>query len=107
MKELPIRAVAALVFSAALLLTVSVTVRGEDGEHRKRRGPPPEAIAACAELAEGSACGFEGRRGDSLTGSCFAPPREDAALACRPAGGRPRDRGERDISDDTQALQEE
>ena len=57
-----------------------------------RGGPPPEAIDACTDLSEGDACTFEGRRGDSLTGVCFAPPGEEK-LACKPEGGPPEERG--------------
>ena len=57
-----------------------------------RGGPPPEAIDACADLSDRDACTFEGRRGDSVTGVCFTPPREEE-LACRPEGGPPNERG--------------
>lgn len=59
-----------------------------------RGGPPPEAIDACADLSDGDACTFEGRRGDSVIGVCFTPPREEE-LACRPEGGPPNERGGR------------
>ncbi|GAB5414993.1 MAG: hypothetical protein Cons2KO_25960 [Congregibacter sp.] len=75
-------------------LAASLTAAEEDENRRQRRGPPPEAIEACAELAEGSACAFTGRRGEA-SGVCFAPPREDAVLACAPEGG-PRRRHDRD-----------
>lgn len=48
------------------------------------RGPPPEAIEACLNLAEGDACSFEGRRGEAVEGQCFKPPRTEKLLACRP-----------------------
>ncbi|WP_414981672.1 hypothetical protein [Congregibacter sp.] len=67
---------------------------GEDRQKGKRRGPPPEAIEACANQSEGQACSFTGRRGD-MTGVCFAPPKEDAVLACAP-GGRPPGHRERE-----------
>ena len=50
------------------------------GGNGERQGPPPQAIAACQGKASGAACSFVGRRGDELTGTCFAPP-------SRPAGG--------------------
>ncbi|WP_439106132.1 hypothetical protein [Congregibacter sp.] len=79
-------------------ISANVAAQQEDGENRsqgKRRGPPPEALEACANLSEGEVCGFTGRHGD-MTGVCFAPPKEDAALACAPEGGPPkhRERGE-------------
>ena len=47
----------------------------------ERRGPPPEALAACKALAAGAACQFTSPRG-AESGSCFAP--EGKPLACRP-----------------------
>lgn len=56
-----------------------------------RRGPPPEAIAACEGQSEGAACSFETPRGDTLEGTCGQSSRGDQ-IACRPAnaprGGR-------------------
>lgn len=53
-----------------------------------RGGPPPEAVEACVNLAEGDACSFEGRRGETLEGQCVLPPRgEEDVLACLPEGG--------------------
>jgi hypothetical protein len=71
--------------------------QGGSGGRGRRRGPPPEAIAACNGKASGAACTFTGRRGETLTGTCFAPSRRAASgtgaaaggppLACRPARG--------------------
>lgn len=60
----------------------------EGDERRGHRGPPPEALEACAAQIEGDACSFEGRRGESLQGVCFVP--RDGELACRPEGAPPR-----------------
>ena len=77
------------------LLTVltACAANAEPGSERGgRRGPPPEALEACAAQSEGSTCSFSGRNGEELTGSCFAPPQGDGDLACRPdnapSGGR-------------------
>lgn len=80
---LPLVVIAAI---AASVFASSLAIGEEDEARQKRRGPPPEAIEACAELAEGSACAFTGRRGD-MNGVCFAPPRDEAVLACAPEGG--------------------
>lgn len=48
----------------------------------ERRGPPPEALAACKSLASGDACSFSGPQGN-VAGTCFAP-QQGLALACRP-----------------------
>jgi hypothetical protein len=52
----------------------------------RRRGPPPEAIAACADAREGDACAFDGPPG-RLEGQCRVV--RDGSLACVPAGHRP------------------
>ena len=51
---------------------------------RGRRGPPPQAIEACAESEEGAACSFEGRRGNA-EGTCTTCPRTEG-LVCTPEG---------------------
>jgi hypothetical protein len=58
----------------------------------KRRGPPPpEAIEACTEQSEGSACSFSGHQGD-VSGICIVPPHEQEELVCAPEGGPPKNR---------------
>jgi hypothetical protein len=54
----------------------------------ERRGPPPEAIAACEDQSEGDACSVE-FRGRTVEGTCMAGPNGDEPLACMPEGGRP------------------
>lgn len=80
----------------ALTMTAAFAAKGE------RRGPPAEAVEACANQEAGTACTFTSRRGDALTGVCSTPPRaEDGVLACKPEGGRgPRGRGPRGGSED-------
>jgi hypothetical protein len=70
------------VMCLTLATTTSQGVAGDrpDG----RRGPPPQAIEACANLSEGDACTFDGRNDEELTGVCFAP--SEAELACKPEG---------------------
>jgi hypothetical protein len=57
-----------------------------DQQSGERRGPPPEAIAACADHTEGVSCSFTGHRGE-ITGSCFVPPKDEEELVCAPEGG--------------------
>ena len=64
--------------------------RTERGERGQRRGPPAEAVEACAQARSGDACSFTSPRGD-VTGTCWAPD-DDAPLACKPERGQ---RGER------------
>ena len=44
------------------------------GGGQQHKGPPPEAIEACRGKSAGTACSFTGRNGESLGGTCFAPP---------------------------------
>lgn len=55
-----------------------------DDRGDKRRGPPPEAFEACAELASGDSCEMVGRRGEDLLGTCIVPRDDDEALVCMP-----------------------
>ncbi len=55
-----------------------------------RKGPRPEAVAACKSLAAAQACTFEAPRG-TVNGTCIA--REGKPLACRPSDAPPRGEG--------------
>ena len=70
----------------ALFTTLSLSNTNAKPEHR---GPPPEAIEACADKIEGDACSFISPRNDDIEGSCIIPPRDEASLVCAPAGGPP------------------
>jgi hypothetical protein len=50
---------------------------------QQRRGPPPEALAACKSLTAGQACSVT-MGSNTIKGTCWAP--EGKPLACRPAG---------------------
>lgn len=50
--------------------------RGGSSERGERRGPPPEAFEACADLAEAAVCEVQTRRGDLLPGQCRVPRRQ-------------------------------
>lgn len=49
-----------------------------------RQSPPPEALAACANLSQGAECSFQGRD-RTVNGTCITPPNLDQ-LACAPQG---------------------
>ncbi|MEM7084254.1 MAG: hypothetical protein AAF465_16105 [Pseudomonadota bacterium] len=74
--------------TTALIIAASIVapqaLAGEDGERKKRRGPPPVAIEACSGLAEGTQCSFIGRRGQERQGTCVIPARNQEILACKP-----------------------
>jgi hypothetical protein len=78
-----------LTLVAFALVTANNQVVANEGREG-RRGPPPEAIASCANLSAGDACKFTGRRDEQLNGVCFAPP--EPRLACRPHGHEDRNR---------------
>lgn len=73
---------------AVLGLTMTLGVVGlASAQDRERRGPPPEALAACEDKSEGDACSVE-FRGRTIEGTCKSGPSDDDALACMPEGGR-------------------
>ncbi|MEM9208276.1 MAG: hypothetical protein AAGA61_03440 [Pseudomonadota bacterium] len=80
----------AIVMATAMLFAgAAVAQDNERGQRNgERRGPPPEAVEACAAATDGDPCSFEGRRGESLEGTCDGP--DDRPLACRPANAPPR-----------------
>jgi hypothetical protein len=81
----------ALIIFAVFLQLSSIAVAEDGGERRRgRRGPPPEAVAACTDAQEGTSCSFIGRRDDSVSGTCEFK-RDD--FVCVPEGHR--ERGER------------
>jgi hypothetical protein len=41
-----------------------------DNQNGDRQGPPPEAITACEGMSAGDSASFEGKEGDSVTGTC-------------------------------------
>lgn len=61
------------------------TAMANDSQRPDRRGPPPEAIEACAALSENDTCTFSSPRGDA-EGMCVVAP-NDGSLACKPEGG--------------------
>src|SRR5262245_18697064 len=69
---------------AALLSIAGARDASAEGE-RPRRGPPPEAIAACEDLEQCDACSVTHDE-RTLVGTCEETP--DGELACRPEGGR-------------------
>lgn len=73
--------------TATILAQQSAPRGGGNGAGR----PPREAMEACAEQSSGSACGFIGRDGQKIPGTCSAPE-ANVPLACTPAD-RPQNRG--------------
>lgn len=77
--------VAAMLTSAAWAHTASAD---DASAPQGRKGPRPEALAACQSLSSGQVCSFEAPRG-VVKGTCAAP--EGKPLACRPSDMPPRE----------------
>ena len=75
-----------------LLAGAAAADNSSEKQRGERRGPPQVAVEACAAAVEGDPCSFQGRRGNTLEGSCAS--RDDKPLACRPDGHGKRDRPE-------------
>jgi hypothetical protein len=65
MKSGPVAALLGLV-----LVSASCAANEGRGDREQRRAPPPEAIEACADKAEGDTVSFETPRGDTVSGTC-------------------------------------
>ena len=55
---------------------------GQQGNMRRRGGPPHEALNTCQNMSSGASCSFEGHNG-TMSGTCFAP-NDSLPLACKP-----------------------
>ena len=87
-----------LIALAAVTFISGATYAQSDQESNPRsehRGPPPVAFEVCSSSVQGDPCSFEGRHGDTLQGNCDTPP-EQTALACKPEGGPPKNKLERE-----------
>jgi len=88
-----------LLMALTLCFTAAATpwaVADTNGQDRgARRGPPQEAFSACASQTEQAQCSFNGRRGETVSGSCLVPRSGDSGLVCVPADGPPRHDQER------------
>jgi hypothetical protein len=74
----------------ATLLIAGAAYAESDQENQPRRGhrgPPEVALEACSNSVQGDPCSFEGRRGNTVEGTCEAP--DEKPLACKPEGGPP------------------
>lgn len=77
---------------ATIALPHSPLLQAHENSSGQRKGPPSQAIEACAGKAAGTACNFTGRNGEQRHGNCFQPPQRQVneatapalPLACRP-----------------------
>ena len=74
------------VIALSLILSAASSVAlASGGERGERRGPPPEAIEACASLSLGQACSFTSpRHNKEVSGLCVLRKDDDSQLACKP-----------------------
>jgi hypothetical protein len=55
----------------------------------QRMGPPQEALDACSGHGSGDSCNFEGKRGDTVSGTCGSVRGADKGqLVCMPSNNR-------------------
>lgn len=77
----------ASMFCVTALASHAEPVEAQDqaDNDRKRRKPPRQAMEACENASNGDTCSFEGREGESVSGTCHRPPGDTSKpLACRP-----------------------
>lgn len=70
-KVLTAAASIALMFAAQTAYASEEGGRGQGGD---RKGPPPEAFTACEGKSVGDTSSFEGRNGETLSGTCEETP---------------------------------
>lgn len=54
----------------SMLLLLATTNALANPQHRQDKGPPPEAIEACADQEKGTVVSFETPRGETLEATC-------------------------------------
>jgi len=78
-----------ITFGLLLFVVSNAAFAGKGDKDRERRGPPPEALEACASLTVDQACSFTSPRGE-VSGMCVVPKNDDSQLACKPERGKKR-----------------
>lgn len=76
--------VLALMLLASTVNAARAQDEADDKRSTERRGPPEAALEACSSAEQGDPCAFEGRRGETVEGTCETPG--EKPLACRPTG---------------------
>ncbi|MGB3211743.1 MAG: hypothetical protein WBB19_13650 [Desulforhopalus sp.] len=77
-----------LLMAVLVLMPLTGCADSDSQAHKRRMGPPPEAIQACAGKKAGDSVEFTGRRGETVKATC----REiNGQLAAAPVGGPPQD----------------
>jgi hypothetical protein len=86
------KSVQAMLILVTCVITQAAYAQPGGDDRGGRRGPPPEAYEACADLAAGDSCEMSGRKGDTLQGSCIVPKDKEGTLVCAQEGN-PGDEG--------------
>jgi len=71
-----------LILATTLGVLLSTMAMAERPAGPGRKGPPPEAVEACASASVRDSCNFSGRRGENLQGTCETV--RDEQLVCLP-----------------------
>lgn len=79
----PTRSYVLAVSALSLGLAAGSAASADRPDRGDRRGPPQEAIDACADASSASACTFVSPHGDDLTGECVE---HREGLVCVPEG---------------------
>jgi len=89
-RHAPLRAFLSGACICAALVLSAAPAASAQGTPQKggRRGPPPEAFAACKNKSEKDACPITTPEGDSIEGTCMLTPKRDK-LVCVPKDGPP------------------
>lgn len=75
-------------FGLLLVLSTSFYSAAQQPDpKRDRRGPPPEAFAACKSAAQNDTCSVE-MPSDTITGTCQFDRRQQTVLLCVPTDKR-------------------
>lgn len=82
-----IRIVAAAAIMVGQFAVTGWAFSGPEGRG-ERRGPPPEAVAACQGKSEGATVEFTGRGGETISGTCRQFQGQLAAMPDRPPGAK-------------------
>lgn len=81
----------ALLFTSAVVAAQVGLAESKEGQEPRRKGPPPEAFAACEGRAEGEKVAFDTPRGHTLQAIC---KHKQGKLVAVPEGHRPKHKGE-------------
>ena len=81
-----VRVTSALVCFAMLAAPAFADDESGEGKKRFKRMPPDVVFEACSASVEGDPCSFQGRRDETVSGTCINPPVEEleGTLVCRP-----------------------